>query len=498
MKLKKVKKSICLVVVASMLLVTGCGREDTSASVKQKEIEDNTAVGIIDYQTSEQGIDSNSKDFMEKLTNNSFYVVHDGIYYPLYTFYKNEDAERNDGMNSVDTDRMCFYTTENYSDIPTFFPGDHIVYYSTDTMLDTILWERYKPLGITFGIYNLQRTTGGRYYLDCSEDNIPVIPDGSFTELYDLGIDYITIDKVGGVPVDDEVVANGIIVGATQGTSYDVEIYTGTYYKHYTVPADTYAFQSYELFMSTNTETLQDCFWEVDIPEYFVNGYYDINGEGMVRIMRDVSYSNETDFSEQLIFPDVDDLDPTKTGSVRLYSDVEELNEFKQTQYPDKLGYKDPEAKAEDSTLDETSNLPEAAKFKEANVKEYELWFPEGKQCTIEIESKSGETSGSAVVTFDTGGTSAVAYNRFDKVYSTVINGKGNTGILTISGFWYDYDIHLTNAEIYNGQDVGTEAVDSTSTKESSDETEVSADEEKKESDDVTDGSVKPAENGEE
>lgn len=484
------KKRIALIIAAAMVLLSGCGRNASIADEGTEEMEDNVAEGIIDYETSSLGIDSNAKDFLEKLTDNSFYVVHDGIYYPIYTYFKNEDAE-SDISSTVDEERMVFYTVENYNNVPTLFPGDHLVYYSTDTMLDVITWERYKPLGITFGMFGLQRTTGGRYYLDFSDEDVQtVIPDGSLTDLYDLAVDNVTIDKIGGVPVDDDVVADGIIIGATEGKNYDVEVYTGTYYKHYTVPADTFAFKAYELFKSTGCETLQDCFWEIDIPDYFVNGYYDINGQGIVRIMREQSYSNETEFSEQLIYPDIDEFDSTRIDPVKIYSENEELNEFKQTQFPEELGYEDPDGDKAAEEIEELAKLPEAAKFKEANIKEYELWFPEGKQCTIEIESKSGETSGSAIVTFDTGGTTAVTYNRFDKVYTAVINGKGNTGVLTISGFWYDYDIHLTNAEIYNGQDMETEAVDSTSTKDSvpeeenSDEEQVSTEQEDSDTDD--------------
>lgn len=463
MKLKKMKKQAVAILAAAMILLTGCGRDTSVATNNESEIDNNVVSGVIDYETSSLGIDSNSKDFLEQLTDNSFYVVHEGIYYPLYTYYKNAYAKDNTST-IVDEERMVFYTLENYSDIPTLFPGDHLVYYSTSTMLDTITWERYKPLGVTFGIYNLQRTTGGRYFLDFSDDDVEtVIPNGTLYTLYDLAVNNITIDKIGGVTVDDAVVADGIIVGATEGKSYDVEVYTGTYYKHYSAIADTFAFKAYELFKTAGSNTLQDCFWEIDIPEYFVNGYYDINGLGMVRILKDISYSNETDFSEKILYMDEVENEYSYISRLSLYSDIEELNEFKQTQYPDKIGYVDPDG---DKTIEEEAlaMLPEAAKFKEANVKEYELWFPEGKQCTIKIESKSGETSGSATIEFDTGGTAAVAYNRFDKVYLATINGKGNVGTLTISGFWYDYDISLTNVEIYSGQDMETEIIDSTTT----------------------------------
>lgn len=455
-EISRIKKKIAILtvsVVSVTILLAGCG----SAEKEEKETEDTEIrVNATGNETSSLGIDSNAKSFEEKLTDNTYYVVHEGVYYPVYTYYKNEAAQ-NETATSVNEDRMIFYTMDNFTDIPTLFPGDHLVFYSTDTMLDHITWERYRPLGVTFGMYNLQRTTGGKYYLDIAADEEIILPDSALYELYNLPVDNVTIDKIGGVVVDDDVVMDGIVVGATEGTDYDVEVYTGTYYKHYNVKADTYAFKAYELFASTGMQTLQDRFWEIDIPEYFVDGYYEIDGLGMVRIVRENDYSDETDFAEQIIFPDPNSYEEGKFEAVTLYSEVEELNKFTQETYPDRVGYTDPDA---EETQEEEDTLPEAAKFKEANVKEYELWFPEDKECTIEIRSKSGESTGSASITYSDGKITNIDYNRFDEVYLAVVNGTGETGTLTISGFWYDYDITLTNAEIYEGQDMARKPAD--------------------------------------
>lgn len=439
------------------LAVTGCGREKETA-VQHKSSAD-IVTGVVDYETSSLGIDSNARDFLERLTDNTYYVVHEGIYYPVYTYHKNNLASAMPG-NGVDEGRMVFYTLDNYQDIPTLFPGDHLVYYSTNNMLDDITWERYIPLGISFGVYSLQRTTGGRYYVDLSGDEEIILPDSELHTLYDLGTDKITIDKIGGVVVDDDVVSDGVILGATEGTDYDVEVYTGTNYKHYNASADTYVFKAYELFSSAGTQTLQDCFWEVDIPEYFVNGYYSIDNLGMFRLLEDPCYTAETDYSKQLIFPDPDDYSQSGTKNKLIYSEIDELNGFRQETYPDELGYVDPEA--EPGEEEEEVILPEAAKFKEANVKEYTLWFPEGRECTIEIRSKSGESTGSASVVFEDGDTLQIPYNRFDGVYTASVAGAGNTGLLSVSGFWYDYDITLVNAEIYDGQDKAVPAEEDT------------------------------------
>lgn len=461
MKAKRfVTSALALIMVSGLL--QGCGRSDNTEETMT--IEDNTKQGMIDYETATTGIDSNSKDFADQLVDQTYYVVHEGIYYPLFWYYCNEKAE-DFPSNSVNPNRYHFLTTENITEVPTFFPGDHIVYYSKTDLLDHIVWERYYDIGTTFGIYNLESTSGGRYYINLSQDEIPIVPGSELNALLDLNTDVVSIDKIGGVVVDDSVVQDGFIVGATKGKDYDMEAYTGTTYNHYTVTANVEAFKAYELYASTNIETLQDCFWEIEVPEYLADGYYNINLGGFVRIVNEPSYSEETDFNKQVLFVDVPEYSTSSDNLYpRMYSDNPNLNCFTQTQYPEELGYVNPDA---EETVEE-AELPEAAKFKEANVKTYELWFPEGRQCEITITSKSGETAGSAVVKFDTGGTTAVTYNRFDKNYTALINGKGNMGVLEIGGFWYDYDIELRNVELYNGQDMeNPEAVDSDNTEDS-------------------------------
>lgn len=458
----KLKKIICIALVTALMTsLAGCSRITEAVASTSSPEEEVLEEGVINTETSSLGIDSSSKKFEEELVDDTYYVVHEGIYYPVYTYMHNPDGEE-EAANYVNIRRQAYYTADNYNDIPTFFPGDHLVYYSTNTMLDTINWERYYEFGPTFSFFDLNENTGGHFYLDFSDDEkIPVIPDSSLYEMTTLGVENILIDKVGGIAIDESVVDNGLISGATAGTHYDLEVYTGTYYKHYDTAADMYAFSAYELFASADTQTLQDCFWEVNIPDYFVNGYYDINHSGMLRILvDDYSYSTETDFNAQLLFKDDD------VRELAVYSEVEPLNRFEQTHDSSLLGYVDPETGepiTEESTED--SSLPDAAQFRQANIKEYELWFPEGKECYITITSSSGESTGSAVIEFDTGGSTSLTYNRFDKNYTGIVNGKNNKGLLTISGFWYDYNIELVNVVVYEGQDLeNAPAVDSDTT----------------------------------
>ena len=455
-------KTISAICLSTAILLSGCGRTPAVNSVQESE---SAALQSVSTETSTRGLDSSAKDFEEKLTDDTYYVVHDGMYYPVFTYLCNGSMDGNSPSDSVDVTRQTYYMQTEYADIPTLFPGDHLVYYSTSNMLEKIVWERMKDFGYTFPLYSLQETPGGKYYLDfSSNDETPVVEDGSLSELATLKIDNILVDKVGGVAINDSVVKDELISGATEDTHYDLEVYTGTYYKHYDVVPDMRAFVAYELFASTDIDPLQDCFWEIDIPKYFVNGYYDVNGTGLVRIlMNDSKFDKNTDFNEQLLY-----LDPDSSNDVvRLYSENKQLNEFQQGSYPDKLGYVDPDAE-QNSDTDETETTPDAQEFKQAAIKEYELWCPKGKACSIVITSKSGESTGSASVEYEDGSKAALTYNRLDQNYTLNFNGNDNKAVLTISGFWHDYNVKLTNAVIYKGQTAGSSTQTSAPVKENS------------------------------
>ena len=444
---------IALAVAAASLFATGCGEE-----VEAPEFED-VAVSAGE-ESSRLGIDSESKGFVDSLTSGSFYVVHNGVYYPLTNGTPSDALGSSSKVDRPSPDRQMYYTTDGMLDVPTFYPGDHLVFYSKDEFLDEIRWERFYDMGPTVGLLALKRSDSGRYYVDLDDDGVHTMPESELNALYDLEASKILVDKVGGVVIDDTVVQDGLILGATEGKTYDIEVYTGTIYKHFSSDANVRAFKSYELFASTEYETLQDCFWEVSVPEYMVSGYYNVNDAGLVRLCREATFDQSTDFNEQLLYPDPSTYNEGEYVAPALYSENEALNQFRTTSEENvgRLGYVDPEAEEASDGDEENDRIAEIAKLKEANVVNYDVWFPEGRECTITITSSTGETTGGARVTFENGTYVDLAYNRFDKVYEAVVNGKGEVGHLSISGFWDAYDIDMTNAQVYSGQDEGEPA----------------------------------------
>lgn len=466
-----------ITILMSSIILTGCsiGRGSSNSG----EIDDLTETGSdISDESATTGIDSSDKDFEEQLVSGTYYVVHDGIYYPVDAGVTNYDTE--DTKDYVDPDRQIYFTTENEIDIPTLYEGDSLVYYSTDTLLDYVTWERYYDFGYTIGVYDIQQMESGRAYLDLSDDDDCILEDSELYDIYDLGVDEVLLDKIGGVEITDDLVSCGLIASAQKSKSYDLEVYAGTYYKHYTTTANVHAFRAYELFNSIEYEALQDCFYQIDIPDYFVNGYYDVNGVGLLRYVTGTSYSDSTDFNEQLLYAmDSDDevasTDPDDDDYVApaVYSDYEDLNSFTTSQVG-ALGYVDEDADTDASEETDISSESTSSVLEEATVKNVDLWFPQGEACTITITSPTSESTGDCYVTIGDS-TTALTYDRIDGVYSATISGVDKEGTLTVSGLWNSYDIELINCEQYDDQDGGasttTETTDDTEAAETAEET---------------------------
>lgn len=423
--------------IASSLLLSGC----TGRGKEKNNIEDLTDDGTIQTQTSTMGVTK-----VEELVSGSYYVLHNGTYYPLVYYVNNfEDAPG----NSVKTSRQAYFTTANEIQIPTLFLGqeDKLVYYSTDTLLDYMVWERFEDLGYTIGVHELQQMTNGRYYLNVAEDEDEcIIPDSELYSIYDLGVDFVLLDKIGGVDINDEngMVENGLIKGGVKSTEYDLEVYCGTLYKHFTTTFNIHAFQAMELFASVKYKTMQEYIYEIEIPSYFVDGYYYLNNGGMVRIVTGDRYSEMTEFNEPLLCPDPEKWEEGE-DPLYIYSEFPALNKFTTT-LEGKLGYVDP--KAEEETKEEEETDAPVKVLKEASIKEVGLFCPADTQCIITIESPTKESTGDSFVKVGSK-VYLLNYDRIKNQYQTSFAGRNNSAVLTVSGFFDAYEINLKGCYEY-------------------------------------------------
>ena len=446
------QKKLCTLLLSIMTvsMLSGCGR----TANEKDEIQDLTENGEVSWQTATTGIDETGKKFESNLVSGSYYVLHDGFYYPLVSYVNNYEGDSPDEI--VDKQRQQYFTTENEIEIPTLYDGDQLIYYSTDTLLDTITWERYYDIGYTIGCYNIKQLTNKRAYLMTdSGDDICILPDSELYDIYNLGVTQTLLDKIGDTTITDDMIEDGLIKpeNLQKSSQYDLEVYAGTYYNHYLTTANMHAFRAYELYASVEYETLRDCFYKVEIPEYFVTGYYDVNGMGMFRLVRGTSYSENTDFNEQVLFPEIDtsspDYDPNEYVAPRIYSTFEELNRFS-TNVEGALGYVDEDAKEEENEAEEAKKVD----VTKASKKQVELYFPAETDCNVTIKSATTESTGDIYISI---GSSIVRvpWDRVSGLYTADVKAKreARTGTLTITGLFTSYDISLVGCEQYTGQD---------------------------------------------
>ena len=437
-----IKKPSVVFSMASSLALAGCDFVSTN--------DDTMDVS----ETSSQGIVAEGNNWTENLTDNTYYIVHNNIYYPVFSDIRNEAAEDTLEVDEqVNPNRMYFFTTENENEIPTLYKGDKLIYYSTTNLLDYITWERYYDLGYTLGFCNIEHTTSNRCYVDLNADDYSILPDESLTELTKETADQIMIDKIGPTQITPDMVEYGIITNLKKDAEYDLDLYAGTIYKQCHTTANYHAFHSFEWYASVNYTTKQEYIYEIEIPDYFVSGYYNIGDVGFFRYVADgTSYDKNTNFNECLLYQSDGEYDPDSTEEYiytytppYCYSECEELNYYK-TDIIDAFGYVDPETEFMEEDSAEIST-PSKHQFIESIENQYKLKLPKDTVCKIIVTSPTKEKTGVLTVTFHDKTTQTTTYDSFNGNYTLELDGHGDEVILTIAGFYSGYDVSLVNAQ---------------------------------------------------
>lgn len=405
------------------------------------------------------GYYSKSRNFESNLIDNCFYVVQNGYYYPVCIGVMTFDEFPETYVNP---DRQVFYDSSIEGMIPTVFDDCKLVYYSTTGLLDYIVWERFYDQGYTIGVWNIQQMISPRLYLHLEKNEECIYPDTAMQDIYNLATktEDVMIDKLGDNTPATPDLLDGTIFSSenfVKDQLVDVAVYDGTYYHHYEMAASMHAFKAYELYASIEYNTLGlENFYEIEIPDYLETGYYFLNNGGMIRLVRGDSYSSETDFNEQVLFPEVDetayDYDPDAYIAPMQYSTYEPLNYFV-TNQEGCLGYL-PQDEYGNYIYEATEEEEEKTigKIKEATKREIELWFPKGEDCSIEVVSMTGETTGDIYVEIGDH-QKKVAYNRLEGKYMFSSKGKGEKATLVISGLFSNYEVHIVGVQQYKNQD---------------------------------------------
>ncbi len=283
----KSKKLIMLAFITTLLLsLNGCAaRKNTNQATdtdaeKEKSITD-----------------------MDKLKDNSVYVLHKGSYYPLYmgnaSFINDEK-----NINTIQDDNRTLYFNDDWEDVPTFYEGDELIYYTTENLDENFIFERFEDFEYSVGLSNLIRLESGRYAFDATKSdddnskNIYINENSDANRLFELEQTQIIIDNIGGAQLrSGNISRGGTIIGLEKDNLYSTDVYSGSKLKHYILKADTRMLTSMEVYDVTNYTFLRSKVLKINIPDYFNSGYYMVNGKGIFRYVKGVSYTEKTDFN---------------------------------------------------------------------------------------------------------------------------------------------------------------------------------------------------------
>ncbi len=238
--------------------------------------------------------------------------------------------------------RSIWIDSSTDSQIPTVTSEDYLIYVSKTEVPESIVFERFADYGYTIGISNLLADAGGHYYLtyaDMEEDDYKYYIDSESDamQLTELSlVEKLYLDKVGIMKVEEGTVSDGgTILGLEKDQEYVCEFYTGTYYQDYMLTANIHSFGSMERFVSYEYEFMHSNFIVIQIPDYFVSGYYFVNGVGLFRYVTDedlLTYNGEAydatiNWNEPMILYNEDGTIQYDPSSVESTESIEELSD---------------------------------------------------------------------------------------------------------------------------------------------------------------------------
>lgn len=218
----------------------------------------------------------------DQLSENMFYVKNGDQFFPVRMGQTNI-PEDDLIAKEANPSRIISFTKDDVM-IPTLYKDDSLVYYTTASV-PSFTWERMKDYGYTIGMYNLKEAESGKVQFVVGESKTDH-NSAAFAGLanIDIGNSVVVLDKVGGQSLSADRLSDcGSIDGLKADEMANIDLYIGT--QHYTIEStvDTHVLASMELYQTNEYNLLPEGYASVKIPDYFLSGYYFINGVGVVR-----------------------------------------------------------------------------------------------------------------------------------------------------------------------------------------------------------------------
>lgn len=291
MKVMKSRIVMFLFLLLTCYSLCACGAQ------KQEETE------VVDPETA----------YLDELEAGYYYIRHknpeNGYYeaYPLY--FPTATFEAGSVSSSPSDNRIFWFKDEEYEKIPTMYPGDSLIYYYNGVLSESFTFERFEDLGYTIGLRGMTVSPSGRYNISTKTEDQCTFPNGDTDVILELNEnETVKLDTLGGIKLRD----SGGIYNEGSETSdsssyltrcgtirqdlfegkdkeYVAEIYKGTVRHEYSFKPDIRVLGSMEGYSSISYEFESEKIINIEIPEFFNNGYYLFNGQGLIRYLKDTN-----------------------------------------------------------------------------------------------------------------------------------------------------------------------------------------------------------------
>ena len=264
-------------------LMTGCGKKKDEVMQTLPEME------IQAYK-------------LEDCIENTYYVKHGDMYYPLQTGIMNWTPGEEEDSSSDENLKTLWFGSDDAL-IPTLYTDDRIVYIGPATFTQNFQWKRFQDDGYTVGIRGLTKTDTNKYAFIKSEGVL--YPESTaYQALMETVADesILVFDKINGTQVvSDNVAPSTTIKNLNHNEKYTLDLYLGTAYGAFDVLADTHAYSWMESFETSEYVLNHDNYAEMAVPSDWKQGYYMINDAGLFRYINAPSTqgATSTEFNEK-------------------------------------------------------------------------------------------------------------------------------------------------------------------------------------------------------
>ncbi len=274
MRVHDIKKKLLSALVLSLgLTLAACGSNEVQIITNEKS-------DIPTYRNMEEGV---------------IYILHENntlenLFFPTTTFEY--------GSTGAGDDTRIMWFKEDWQMIPTLYQNDRLIMFSTKVLDEHFQFERFEDFGYTIGLRGITETDSRRFGISTKPDDMCTFPKGDTDELILQNNSIVIMDELAGMKLrfpeeplkegeEDEFLTRvGTIKNLQKDKKYQAKIYAGTELpKDYVFTADVRVLGSMEGYDSTSYYFASGNIIEIIIPQWFNNGYYMVNGQGVFRLV---------------------------------------------------------------------------------------------------------------------------------------------------------------------------------------------------------------------